>query len=253
MSPLWGPSRTDRERLLVTLRSLGPTSVAGLSAALSWSERRTERTVREIGQRREAALNFDPRDRSVAFAVPHGRRPSAPAPVVEGSIPPDGSSAPAAPSSAPVRSPAAAEPTVSPIGPAGNCDVCGVRMVPTGTGRTLYCPECGRLASARKAAVAPSLGAPTSVPTLTPSPTPILRPHPTAPPSANDRRAQEMFAAWVTSQPIPCPRCRTPLKHRGVAEYACPACGERVHFTASKLPTTSAPTAAPAPPAPASP
>ena len=41
---------------------------------------------------------------------------------------------------------------------------------------------------------------------------------------------QEMFAAWVTAQPIPCPKCRTQLRHRGVSEYVCPGCGQLIRF-----------------------
>jgi len=56
----------------------------------------------------------------------------------------------------------------------------------------------------------------------------------------DDRQAQEMFAAWVTARPIPCPRCHAPLNHRGVQSYACPACGEMVTFADAGV-TASAP------------
>ncbi|MGI0131538.1 MAG: hypothetical protein ACREDK_00340 [Thermoplasmata archaeon] len=251
MSPLWGASRSDRERLLVTLRSLGPTSVAGLSAALSWSERKTERTIREISTRHEAALDFDARARSIGFAVAHGRRPATPppSPVVEGSIPASGSSASEGPSP---PSPSAA-PIARTVGPMGTCDACGVRMVPTGTGTTLYCPACGRLATIRRpSATRPAATMPPPSPPP-PSPPPSASRHSgPIPPAADDRRAQEMFAAWVTSQPIPCPRCHTPLNHRGVAEYSCPSCGERVHFGGPRMPSATSParSAAAAPPTP---
>jgi hypothetical protein len=48
--------------------------------------------------------------------------------------------------------------------------------------------------------------------------------------TATDRRSQELFAAYVTSRPIPCPKCRTPLRHRALAEYSCPSCGQSVRF-----------------------
>ena len=234
MSPLFGASRSDREHVLVTLRSLGPTTAAGVAAALSWSTRRTDKAIREIMRRREAALDYDPRDGTLAFAVPHGHRPN-PAPVVAGSIPEGGLTA-SLPPTVPVAASSTSTPAVArPVGPAGNCDYCGVRMAPTGTGTTLYCPECGRLATASTRRTGPPPTVPV-VPATAPPLTATVHPPVHHPPPADDRRAQELFAAWVTSQPIPCPRCRTPLRHRGVGDYGCPACGERVQFGRPKMP-----------------
>ena len=64
--------------------------------------------------------------------------------------------------------------------------------------------------------------------------------------SLEDRRSQELFAAYVSAKPIPCPKCRTPLRHRALSEYVCPACGQTVRFP--KMGEARAPTA-PTPPA----
>ena len=67
-----------------------------------------------------------------------------------------------------------------------------------------------------------------------PAPAASLPPPGAGWPPVNDRRSQELFAAWVTSSPIPCPKCRTPLRHHGVSEYSCPACGLAVAFPKSE-------------------
>ena len=107
----------------------------------------------------------------------------------------------------------------------------------TGSTSLAVCPQCGRLSSVRAAATA-SLEAPVAGPPAARS----AAPAPPVPSSSTtvgdgsqpvaDRRSQEMFAAWVTAKPIACPKCRTPLRHRGVREYLCPSCGHQVRFTA---------------------
>jgi predicted RNA-binding Zn-ribbon protein involved in translation (DUF1610 family) len=225
-----GRSDRDREHLVQTLRSLGPTSVAGLSAALSWSERRTERVLQDALAYGDGALRFDPARRAVAWGD---------------------SPAPARPAVPPAPSADAPAPTPTPVlpkswGASARCPACQVSYLPTGTDAHLYCPQCGRLAAARSSAPRPSEAPPT--PTRADA-------SGTAAPSVHlgpDRRSQELFAAWVTAQPIACPKCRTPLRHHGVAEYACPACGARVAFERSAgvpTPARAAPPSSPAPPA----
>jgi predicted RNA-binding Zn-ribbon protein involved in translation (DUF1610 family) len=214
MSFFGGRSRAQRDHVYATLRSLGPTTVDGLAAALSWSVRRTDRVLRDAQGRPEgAALRYDRVAGTVAWNLPAAPL-AAPAP-----------SARAAPMTA-----AAAAPTLPKSwGASPRCPSCQIALEPTGTGG-LFCSHCGRLAPAAassRVAPAPSL-----------APVPPVRSPPTGPapkaPDVSERRAQEMFAAWVTAQPIPCPKCRTPLRHRGVASYGCPACGAQIAFEKTK-------------------
>lgn len=223
MSLFGGRSRAQREHVFATLRSLGPTTtLEGLSAALSWSPRHTDRVLRDVTSKPEgAAIRYDRVAGTVAWTLP-----SAP------SVPPATLGAPATPP------PAASTPALPRAwGASPKCAACQVVLEPTGTGG-MYCPHCGRLAtsagSSRVAAPAPSPVVGPTPPTR-PAPSPV--PHPL---DASDRRAQEMFAAWVTASPIPCPKCRTPLRHRGVASYGCPACGAQIAFERSKgVPTAT--------------
>jgi predicted RNA-binding Zn-ribbon protein involved in translation (DUF1610 family) len=236
-----GVSAQDREHLVSTLQSLGTTSMAGLSAALSWSERRTQKTLREVARWGEGAIQFDPMTRSVSL------RPAA-------SSPPSPSPAAAAPAEAPSPEPTIAPPPLPKAwGASAKCPTCQVALSPTGTGTAYYCPQCGRLSGARASAFGGPAAA-TSAP-ATPARAPPPGPRagePPVPPTplaalGADRHSQELFAAWVTARPIPCPKCRTTLRHQGVAEYACPACGARVAFErSSALPAGASP--GPAPP-----
>jgi uncharacterized Zn finger protein (UPF0148 family) len=212
-----GRSSRDREHLVQTLRSLGPTSVAGLSAALSWSERRTERAIHDAIAAGYGALRFDAARRSVGWVSP-----VTPAAAVTAGAPP-----PLA-ASTPDPSPAPALPKS--WGASPRCPSCQVAYQPTGTDGHVYCPQCGRLTTVARAPGRPSGETAPSAPFATP---PAV-----AAPSGADTlgpalRSQELFAAWVTAQSIPCPKCRTPLRHHGVAEYACPSCGARVAFERS--------------------
>ena len=219
-----GPSRQDQEQVLSTLHSLGSTSVPGLAAALSWPERRTQRALEEALRDGSQPVRYDPVTRAVRWLA-------APLPAA----PPT----PAAPRPAPVAPTSAVHELPAAWGAKARCPSCQTPLQPTGTGTGYFCPQCGRLTSAGAARAAE------------PPPPPPL---PNGPPTA-DRRSQELLAAWVTARPIPCPRCRTTLRHRGVAEYVCPACGHQVRFertTALPAPTgaaLSAPPVAPAAPA----
>jgi len=226
---LFGPrSPQDREHLVATLRSLGPTSVHGLAAALTWSERRTTKVVREAIRWGRGAVRYDPTTGRVGFLS--AEPAPAPTPVV----------APAAPTRA---APLAPPPLPKAWGASPKCPSCQLPFVSTGTGGGLYCPQCGRLALGR-APTAPPVGSTPPVSAATPSPDR----GPTTTLGA-DRRSQEAFAAWVSAQPIPCPKCRTVLRHRGVGHYGCPACGAQVAFErpsgfpASSVATPTAPVA----------
>ncbi|HEY6239080.1 MAG TPA: hypothetical protein VIZ68_07850 [Thermoplasmata archaeon] len=213
-----GRTPQDREHLVATLRSLGPTSVSGLSAALAWSERRTTKVVREAIRWGRGAVRFDPVTRQVGLLAAE----------------------PPAPTPSPVEAPAPARPAARsppPLprawGASPKCPSCQLPFVSTGTGGGLYCPQCGRL----------SVGAATTGPAASPPPV-VVAPRETgvATTLGTDRRSQEAFAAWVSSQPIPCPKCRTVLRHRGVGHYGCPACGAQVTFERpAGFPTASAP------------
>ena len=231
MAGLFGPSEQDLERLRSTVRQLGTTSVPGLAAALAWRERKTEKLLAHELGRPLSPLVYDPGRRTVRWA----EAPTA--------VSPPAAAGPAPPvRSLTMRLPPPPAPVVTSTGLKTLCPTCHVPLEPTGSGSLAVCPRCGRLASARLGAPDPT--ARPDLPPPAPAPraaAPAPRPTPASAPSLDDRRAQEMFAAWVTARPIPCPKCRTPLRHRGIGEYACPACGQTVAFP--KAPEPPAPIA----------
>jgi len=217
MAALFGPSEQDLERLRSTVQSLGTTSVPGLAAALSWRERKAEKLLAHELHRPGTPLTYDPGRRTVRWAaiVP----PVAVAPVA--AAPPDTARSGA------IRPPPAPAPVFTPAGVKTLCPSCHVALQSTGSGSLAVCPQCGRLSSVRTGVSGRADPAPAAA-VAAPRPTPTTAGD--SPLPLSDRRSQEMFAAWVTAQPIPCPKCRTPLRHRGVSEYACPACGQMVKF-----------------------
>lgn len=228
MAFLFGPSRRDQVHLLSTLQSLNPASVAGLAAALSWSERKTEKVVREVAGARESIVAYDPIRRMVSI-----RRPGAAA-TLSASISGGVATAPTAPLAPPPPAPnrAPTEDGATPRGAPRRCPTCHVPLLTTASAGAAVCPQCGRFSSVPRSGAA-SVAPPTP-------PEPAGAANPPAPVEsgrtvvhAHDRRSQELFAAWVTARPIPCPRCRTSLRHRGVGEYGCPSCGHRVVFETS--------------------
>jgi len=229
MVALFGPSEPDLERLRTTVQSLGTTSVPGLAAALAWRERKAEKVLAHELARPGTPLIYDPGRRVVRWARPLPDLSPAPAE-------PPAAAAPAFVPPAPMR----LAPSLSGGGFKSVCPTCHVALQPAGTGNLAVCPQCGRLATARAATSAAERD---PVPTSAPSPSPA--PPGEATTSLSDRRSQELFAAWVSQSPIPCPKCRTPLRHRGVGEYACPACGQAVRFPTAPSPAPGAP----APPA----
>ncbi|HUJ78294.1 MAG TPA: hypothetical protein VLX64_04715 [Thermoplasmata archaeon] len=213
MVSIFGRGEDEHERLRSTVRTLGVTSVPGLAAALSWRERKTEKFLAHELAQPGTQVVYEPGRRLVRW-----RRPLPPpsAPPTES---PGGTSRPAP--EAPVRAPAAPPPVLRGTTLKTLCPSCHVPLILTGSGKLAVCPECGRLSSEK--AAPPAAAAPPDAPMGAPGSAPATEATP-------DRRSQELFAAYVTSRPIPCPKCRTPLRHRGVAEYACPSCGQAVHF-----------------------
>lgn len=242
MSLLFRPSEHDRQALQSAVRSLRETTVAGLAAALSWRPRKVERLLVDELTRPGSVMAYDPARRVVRWAPPASAVWTAPAPT---------SVAPAAPPAA--RSQVDLGPTLAAPPPVlrsgglrAQCPSCHVALAASTSSSLNVCPQCGRLFSSRTAT-----GGETERPEATPraddpakSPTTVY----------SDRLSQELLAAYVTARPIPCPRCRTPLKHRGVSEYSCPSCGETVRFGAGGTPTGSSgprsPLVAPTPPRP---
>lgn len=224
MTPLFAPPPRDRLHLIETLETLGPTSITGLSAALSWSPRRTENAVREVVRRAEAPILFDRTTGTVRLRPPV----VATAPAL--AVSPD----PSASSISGGRAPEVPPPLTrvrNQLGQRVTCPTCKVALESTGTGDSAYCPKCGRLT---RAPATPTTAAP--IPTAATAPEPSVSsttpmPKNGAPVTTVDRRSQELFAAWVTQSPIPCPKCRTPLKHRSFAQYGCPRCGQVVSFS----------------------
>ncbi len=233
MPPFWGPSVKERSHLIETLETLGPTSLLGLSAALSWSPRRTEKVVVEVIQREEADLIYDRATQTISFpAQPQVANPAPATTPGTASAPPVSASVSGAYSAPPMTS---SSRTLRSLGQIVECPACRVGLETTGTGDSLYCPKCGRLTSAASVrAYGPSTGDENSL--SIPTPPGAAAPGTVATNSTPraDRRAQELFAAWVTASPIPCPKCRTPLKHRSFAQYTCPKCGQSVTFAPSE-------------------
>jgi len=226
MVALFGPSQQNLERLRSTVQSLGTTSVPGLAAALSMRERKAEKLLAHELARANSPILYDPSRRLVRW--------KAPVPP-----PPPAAPAPAAPSlPEPVHAPRAPAPVFTPVGLKTLCPHCHVPLQSTGTESLAVCPQCGRLSTVRESRNAdpvPAAPAPPSPPVSTSEPAAL-----------DDRRSQELFAAYVSARPIPCPKCRTPLRHRALSEYACPACGQTVRF-----PKMGEPRAPPAPTPPA--
>jgi predicted RNA-binding Zn-ribbon protein involved in translation (DUF1610 family) len=232
MAAFFGPSEQDLERLRSTVESLGITSVPGLAAALSWRERKAERLLAHELGRTGTAITYDPGRRVVRWT-----RPLPPPP------PPPAAGPPPEPRPDIGRVASAPVPVLTSSGVKTLCPSCHVPLQATGTSSLAVCPQCGRLSSTRTGG---GIGA--GRPAAPPNPTAPL-PAATAAVSAGDsprplgeRHSQELFAAWMSAKPIPCPKCRTPLRHRGLSEYACPACGQMVRF-----PTTATPVAGASP------
>ena len=230
MVALFGPSDEDLERLRSTARSLGTTSVPGLAAALACRTHKVEKMLARELARPGTPLVYEPARRVVRWAspAPTGTAPRAETPIA---VPP-----------LPQRTPRAPAPVLTTSGLKTLCPHCRVPLLATGSTNLAVCPECGRLATPRTSVAGtaetepPARARRDAAPAAGP-PTPAL--------SLSDRRAQEMFAAYVTSKPIPCPKCRTPLRHKSVSEYTCPSCGQQVRFPKA--------VEGPSPPAPAPP
>lgn len=233
MPPLFGPSASDLEHLRSAVRALGTTSVPGLSAALSWREHKTEKLLAHELALPHTSIVYDPARRTVRW--------TAAPPVVTSAPPPP--PPPVAPAAAAPRAPRAPAPSYTPAGLKVRCPHCQVTLLSTGSTGLVVCPQCGRLSSARGG------GGATAEPTPPSPSTAAGTTQVSTPTDLGDRKSQEMFAAWVTNQPIPCPKCRTPLRHRGVSVYGCPSCGQQVRFPAPGTPAVPPGASAPAAPA----
>ncbi len=230
MASIFGPSSADLEHLRTTVRALGTTSVPGLAAALAWRERKTEKLLAHELGRPDTPLRYDPSRRTVRW----GAVLEVPTPVVTPAVPATPSTTATAPTT-----PRAPSPVYTPTGLKTLCPSCHVALQSTGSSGLVVCPQCGRLSSARSGAVAATPAPDVASPPSSSGPTRTVGPTGT-PTVLSDRRSQEMFAAWVTNQTIPCPKCRTPLRHRGVSEYLCPACGQSIRFGSLPAPAGAA-------------
>ena len=230
---LFGTSSAEREHVVTTVRSLGTTSVAGLAAALSISERKAVKLLRETFLHGPRGLTWDVATRTVSFGQKEPNRSAGYAVAAAPAEQRDES----APFSSPlVPSPMAAIPSLvaqvpsPPVPPvlrtgtltprlrAPNCVRCRVGMVATEVEGQYCCPQCGRFDH--------GMAIPDSIVSQAESSGLNARPVP-------DQRSQEMFAAWATGRPITCPQCHQPLRHHGVGTYRCPTCGRQVMFSAT--------------------
>jgi predicted RNA-binding Zn-ribbon protein involved in translation (DUF1610 family) len=216
MSLLFRPSEHDRESLRATVRSLRETTVAGLAAALSWRVRKVERLLVEELTRPGTSMAYDPARRVVRWTSPIAVAWSHPPPSLGGDSADERGVDLGPALSAP-------PPVVRSGGLRAECPSCHLPLVGSTSPSLSVCPQCGRLFASRTATGAteprpePRASSPASAATSNASP-------------YGDRRSQELLAAYVTARPIPCPRCKTHLRHRGVSEYVCPSCGETVRF-----------------------
>jgi uncharacterized Zn finger protein (UPF0148 family) len=210
MVSIFGRSEDQQERLRTTVRTLGVTSVPGLAAALAWRERKTEKLLAHELSRPGTEIIYEPSRRLVRWRrplpppVPIAAEPTPIAPALE---------------HRPTRTLAGPAPVLRGTALKALCPSCHVALILTGSGKLAVCPECGRLSSEKVPAPSGASPGPAGAGESV-----------SAAESSTDRRSQELFAAYVTARPIPCPKCRTPLRHRGVAEYACPSCGSAVRF-----------------------
>ncbi len=226
MVSLFRSSSHDLETLRTTVRSLRETTVPGLAAALSWRPRKVEKLLVEELTRPGTAMAYDPARRVVRWV---------PVTSTVWQVPPP---PPVAPPTAPVSRPkldlgpplAAPPPVVKDGGLKSQCPSCHVALAASSSPSLSVCPRCGRLFTPRTIATP---HAPPRAPESSGTPAPASPPPSVAP--SGDRRSQELLAAYMTARPIPCPRCRTPLRHRGLSEYACGSCGEVVRFRADSV------------------
>lgn len=230
MVSLFRSSSHDLETLRSTVCTLRETTVPGLAAALSWRPRKVERLLIEELTRPGTAMAYDPARRvvrwvPVASAVWHVPPPvPAPAPSTEAAAPPP----PARPKVDLGPALSSPPPVVKGKGLRAQCPSCHVGLSASTSPSLSVCPRCGRLFTSRE-----------GVSSSEPAPAPASRVVSPSSPAPGDRRSQELLAAYMTARPIPCPRCRTELRHRGLSEYGCPKCGEVVRFKAGTV-TTSA-------------
>jgi predicted RNA-binding Zn-ribbon protein involved in translation (DUF1610 family) len=237
MSLLFRPSEHDRQALQSAVRSLRETTVAGLAAALSWRPRKVERLLVDELTRPGTLMAYDPARRVVRWAPPVS--------TVWSGAPPAAAPPPAPRPQVDLGPTLAAPPPVLRSGGLRvQCPSCHVALAASTSSSLNVCPQCGRLFSSRTASgddgerTAPA----STKDEAAKSPTTVY----------SDRLSQELLAAYVTARPIPCPRCRTPLRHRGVSEYSCPSCGETVRFGAGGRPTAvPGPRSSIVPPSPA--
>jgi len=219
MSLLFRPSEHDRQALQSAVKSLRETTVAGLAAALSWRTRKVERLLVEELTRPGTPMAYDPARRLVRWVPP--------VPVVWSDPPPAAAPVPVARPPVDLGATLAAPPLSNRSGELrAHCPSCHVALVASASPSLNVCPQCGRLFSSRTATSSTpeaERAAPAPEATAAQAPNTVY----------SDRRSQELLAAYVTAQPIPCPRCHTPLRHKGVSEYGCPSCGETVRFGGS--------------------
>jgi len=223
MSLFWHSSREERGRLVRTLYDLGPTTVPGLSAALSWPEKRTERLVRELARSGEGGVVFHSNTRRVEIPKPR-------AAVVHAEERPVMPHGPHGPTPVPPSLPAPSTPTLSSKwGGQSICPQCSGMMEPTAHAEALVCRDCGHITSVPRTSRGPVSESPSPSPGVVASSGTLA-----------ERKQQEMFAAYVTSRPVVCPKCRTTLQHRGLGSYGCPSCGHTIRFAANGLPPQAA-------------
>ncbi len=242
MVSLFRSSSHDLEQLRSTVCSLRETTVPGLAAALSWRPRKVEKLLIEELTRPGTAMAYDPARRVVRW-VPVTSTVWHVPPPTPAAAPPPPPPRPKVDLGEPLSAP---PPVVKGNGLKSQCPSCHVALAPSASPSLSVCPRCGRLFTPRTAPTVREAREPEPRPA---APAPAAGPRPVAPTTA-DRRSQELLAAYMTARPIPCPRCRTALRHRGLSEYGCPSCGEVVRFRSDSVVVSEPRTATPSVPSP---
>jgi uncharacterized Zn finger protein (UPF0148 family) len=113
------------------------------------------------------------------------------------------------------------------VGP--ECTNCRLPTLASNVPGQYSCPICGRRSGVAAVSTSPPV-------------------RPAAMATAAPHLSEELLAAWMSGTKLPCPSCKSPMRHAGPGEFVCRACGQR--RTIAGFPAPLAPRAEPATPVP---